>query len=124
VEQKAYTVVGIMEQEFFGTGGADTADAVLNAVVRAFRSSMANARGIVAKGVPVSKRDMVVLIRDSFSEGKIPGFEEYTTVLLINRPALDACRSAGVQLKVLGELDEGEVPQPVGRWVALPLYFE
>jgi hypothetical protein len=44
-------------------------------------------------------------------------------MLFINRLALDACQSAGVQLKVLGELDQAELPQPVGRWVELPLYF-
>jgi len=96
----------------------------MNAVSAAFWSSGRSVSAIRAKGAQIGMTNMVVLIRGSFDEGPVRGFESYATLLFINRPAQEACRRAGVALNIVSELDEEGLPDPIGRLVQLPLYFE
>jgi hypothetical protein len=116
-------VVGITAAEFSGTAGWDTADAVQTAVSRAYWLSLATMRQWAVVASRVGKTEMVVLIRDPFAEGKVPGFEGYVTMLFVNRTAQAACDEAGIKLNVIAEMDEDQLPQPLGRFVLLPLYF-
>ena len=121
--ERAYAVVGITAAEFSAAAGWDTADAVQTAVSRAHWLSLATMRQWAVVASRVGKTEMVVLIRDAFAEEKVPGFEGYVTVLFVNRPAQAVCDEAGIKLNVIAEMDEDQLPQPLGRFVVLPLYF-
>ena len=122
VTTKAFAMVGITKEEFFSSGGGATADAVMRAVKAAWRSSMMSVQSNLAEGVRIDTTHMVVLIRDAFAEGSVEGFEDYVTLLFINRPVQEICRQAGVRLNIIHECDEESLPSPIGRLVALPLY--
>ena len=67
---------------------------------------------------------MVVFIRDAFAEGSVEGFEDYVTLLFINRPVQEICRQAGVSLNIIHECDEENLPSPIGRLVATTSVFD
>jgi hypothetical protein len=123
---KAYAVVGITEEEFIHSDDMPlrVIHDVMDAVRTACASSMMTIKAMHARGARIGHADMMVYSRDAISEGPLEGFENYASLLFINKAAQAACNQAGVPLKIINEIDDDSLPAQVGLLVRMPLYLE
>ena len=123
---KAYAVVGITEEEFIHADDMPlrVIHDVMDAVRTACASSMATIKDMRTRGARVGHADMAVYSRDAISEGPLEGFENYVSLLFINKAAQAACKQAGITLKIIDEIEEDRLPPQVGLLVRMPLYLE
>jgi hypothetical protein len=122
---KAYAVVGTTEEEFIHADDMPLGviHDVMDAVRTACASSMKAIKAMRTRGDRVGHADMVVYSRDAISEGPLEGFENYVSLLFINKAAQAACNQAGVPLKIIDEIDDESLPAQVGLLVRMPLYL-
>jgi len=113
MKKNAYLAVAVAKNDGFPT--VQEVDGTLS---RAFQTSMERLHSLQ---VASRKVEMLVFIKDRLDDLS-SDYEGYSAVLFMNRPAVEVCTNAGMELNLLSEVDEDDLPHPVGVFLKLPLY--
>jgi uncharacterized protein YozE (UPF0346 family) len=116
-----YNIVGLTDEEFAATVGG-TASKISEIIRRASYSTMEDRKR--NRHAYPAKTIMEVQTIARFEDAAFPKqFSDYTELLYLNNPALAACQNAGMQLRVIRQCEDREVPMEAGVFVRRPLYL-
>ena len=94
-------------------------DAVATTVQKLLSTASSASRRLVqtsrANGSPIGEKQMLAFVADHPAER--------TSVLLLNRPAQEACERAGLKLTVVGALSEEQLPSARTTLYKGPFFF-